>query len=53
MGGERVVNHILWDPPRPGHLLQVYWDSYLGGRRQLARGGQQPSEGTSEVGAAD
>ena len=30
-GRDRVGNHNLWYPPRPGHLLQVSWNSSIGG----------------------
>ena len=42
--------HSLWDNPRPSQLLQVYWESYLGGVRRLDSGGQKPLESTEEVG---
>ena len=49
-GGGRGGNNSLWDPPHPGHLLQVSRDSFLGSGQQLASGGQQPLERTEEVG---
>ena len=49
----RVGDHILWDPPFPGHLIQVSQEISIGGGRRLARGGQQPLESMAEVGAAD
>ena len=52
-GGYRVVYHSLWDTPRPVHLLQVSWDSFLGGRRQLDGGDTQPVESMAEVGVDD
>ena len=39
MGGGRGVYHSLWDPPRPGHFLQVSRDNYLGGGQRLDSGG--------------
>ena len=53
MGGERVGDHSLWDPPRPGHIIQLYSQSYLGGRRRLVSSVQQPAEITAKVVAAD
>ena len=50
--GDREVNHSLWVPHLPGHLLQVPWEISLGGGRRLARSGPQLSEGTAEVGVA-
>ena len=44
--------HSIQDPPRPGHLLQVPWESPLGGGRQLSRGDPQTPEVTAEVGVA-
>ena len=29
-GSYREVNHIIWDPPRPGNILQVPWEIPLG-----------------------
>ena len=52
-GGGGGGNNSLWDTPCPGHLLQVSQEISIGSGQQLAIGGQQPSESTAEVGAAD
>ena len=52
-GGDRYVDHRLWDPPRSGHLLQVPGYISLSGGLLLTSGGSQSSEGTAEVGADD
>ena len=40
-------------PPRPGHLLQVSWESSIVGGQKLAIGGPQTVDITAEVGAPD
>ena len=52
-GGDRVSNHSLWDTPLPGHLLQVYWESSISGRQQIAGGGYQTLKSITEVGVDD
>ena len=52
-GGGRGGYNILWDPPRPGHLLQLFRESSLGGGERLTSSGQQPSTSTVEVRADD
>ena len=48
---EKNVYHILWYPPRLGHILQVPWDSPLDRRQQLESVDPQTLEGTEGVGA--
>ena len=50
-GADSEVDHRLWYPPFPDHLLQLPWESPLGGRQLLASIGPKPLEGTAEVGA--
>ena len=52
-GGVRGGFHRLWDPPRPGHYLQVPRASSIVGRQRLAGSGPQPAEVTAEVGEVD
>ena len=53
IGGNRVGNCSLRDPPFPGNLLRVSWESSLCGGRQLSISSPQTLEITAEVGAAD
>ena len=48
-GGGGEGSHSLWDPPRPGHFLQLPRNISLGGRKRLAVSGLQPAEGMLEV----
>ena len=48
-GGYRDGNHIIQDPPRPGHLLQVHWEIPIGVGKLLDTGGPQYLEVTTEV----
>ena len=44
-----ICDHLLWDPPRPSHLLQVPWKCPIGTGQQLAVSGVQNMEGATEV----
>ena len=50
--GDIDGDHCIWNPPLPGHLLQVPWEIPLDGERRLASGGPQPLKGAAEVGVA-
>ena len=49
---DRDGDHTILDPPRPGHLLQVPWESPIGVGRKLSSSGPKPLAGTTEVGVA-
>ena len=51
-GGNRDDDHSIRDPRRPGHLLQVPWESPIGGRQRLASGGLKSLEVAVVLGTA-
>ena len=52
-GRERVGDNRQWEPPQPSHLLHIYWESLLGGRRRLNIDGKQHLEIMEKVGATE
>ena len=54
-GGHLQGFQRLWEPPGDGYILQIPGTGDLGGRRQLAGGGEElvPGEGGVEEGDAN